>query len=62
MQFITLNDGRTINVLHISHIEVVDTDVVYYPAKGSIDGIHESFETQQEAEDRYEELKKMLME
>ena len=61
MQFITLNDGRTINILHISHIEIVDTDVVYYPAKGSIDGIHESFETQEEAENRYNELQKLLI-
>lgn len=54
--FLTLNDGRTINLVHISNIDVRDTDVVYYPARGSLDGIIEHFESNEEAKNRYIEV------
>lgn len=56
MMFLELNDGRTINLTHISLIEVDGTDVVYKPAKGSLEGIREHFETEEDAQDRYEKL------
>lgn len=61
MLYVKLNDGRTENLMHISHINIDGTDVVYYSAKGSLDGYREHFETEQEAQDRYEELKKDLV-
>lgn len=60
MMFITLNDGRTINLTHIGLIEVDGTDVVYKPAKGSLEGIREHFETEQEAQERFEKLQEDL--
>ena len=56
MMFLELNDGRTINIMHIGTIEVDGTDVVYKPAKGSLDGIREHFDTSEEAQARYEKL------
>ena len=61
MMFLELNDGRTINLTHIGIIEVEGTDVVYKPAKGSLDGIREHFETEQDAQDRYERLQDDLL-
>lgn len=61
MLYVKLNDGRTENLMHISHIAVEGTDVVYYSAKGSLDGYREHFETEQEANDKYDELKKDLL-
>ena len=60
MMFLELNDGRTINIMHIGTIEVDGTDVVYKPAKGSLDGIREHFETEQEAQERFEKLQEDL--
>lgn len=61
MIFLELNDGRTENLLHISTIYVDDTDVVYNSARGSLDGYREHFETDTEAQARYEELKSKLL-
>ena len=61
MIFLELNDGRTENLLHISTIYVDDTDVVYNSARGSLDGYREHFETDTEAQARYEELKSELL-
>lgn len=61
MMFLDLNDGRTINLTHISTIEVDGIDVVYKPAKGSLDGIREHFETSEEAQERYEKLQDELL-
>ena len=61
MMFLELNDGRTINLTHIGIIEVEGTDVVYKLAKGSLDGIREHFETEQDAQDRYEKLQDDLL-
>ena len=61
MMFLELNDGRRINLTHMSTIEVDGTDVVYKPAKGSLDGIREHFETSEEAQDRYEKLQDELL-
>lgn len=61
MIFLELNDGRIENLLHISTIYVDDTDVVYNSARGSLDGYREHFETDTEAQARYEELKSKLL-
>lgn len=61
MIFLELNDGRTENLLHISTIYVDDIDVVYNSARGSLDGYREHFETDTEAQARYEELKSKLL-
>lgn len=61
MMFLELNDGRRINLTHMSTIEIDDTDVVYKPAKGSLDGIREHFETSEEAQERYEKLQEDLL-
>ena len=61
MLYVELNDGRTENLMHISNIDIDGTDVVYYSAKGSLDGYREHFETEDEAQNRYEELQKDLL-
>ena len=61
MMFIELNDGRQINLTHISTIEIDDSDVVFYPAKGSLDGIREHFDTVEDAQDRFDELQNNLI-
>ena len=61
MMFLELNDGRTINLIHMSTIELDDLDVVYKPAKGSLDGIREHFETSEEAQARYDKLQNDLL-
>ena len=61
MMFLELNDGRRINLTHMSTIEVDGTDVLYKPAKGSLDGIREHFETLEEAQERFEKLQDDLV-
>lgn len=61
MMFLELNDGRRINLTHMSTIEVDGTDVLYKPAKGSLDGIREHFETSEEAQQRFEKLQDDLL-
>lgn len=61
MMFLELNDGRRINLTHMSTIEIDDTDVIYKPAKGSLDGIREHFETSEEAQERFEKLQEDLL-
>ena len=61
MMFLELNDGRNINLTHMSTIEVDGTDVVFKPAKGSLDGIREHFETSEEAQARYDKLQNDLL-
>lgn len=61
MMFLELNDGRRINLTHMSTIEVDGTDVLYKPAKGSLDGIREHFETSEEAQERFEKLQDDLL-
>ena len=61
MMFLELNDGRNINLTHMSTIEVDGTDVVFKPAKGSLDGIREHFETSEEAQERFEKLQDDLV-
>ena len=61
MMFLELNDGRRINLTHMSTIEIDGTDVVYKPAKGSLDGIREHFETSEEAQERYDKLQDELL-
>ena len=61
MMFLELNDGRKINLTHISTIEVDGEDVVYNPAKGSLDGIREHFETLEDAQDRFNQLQEDLV-
>ena len=59
--FLELKSGKTINLVHYSHIKVEDTDVVFYPAKGSLNSVREHYDTVEEAEDRYNELKDELV-
>ena len=61
MLYLELNDGRTENLMHISQIEVDGTDVVYYSARGSLNGYREHFDTEEDAQDRFEELQKDLL-
>ena len=61
MVFVELNDGRKENLYHISNIDIAGCDVIYYPAKGSSQPYKEHFSTEQEAQNRYEELKKKLV-
>jgi len=61
MMFIELNDGRQINLTHISTIDIDGSDIVYNPAKGSLDGIREHFETEKEAQERFEQLQSDLV-
>lgn len=61
MLYVELNDGRTENLMHISHIDIDGTDVVYYSAKGSLNGYREHFTTENEANKRFEELQKELL-
>ena len=61
MMFLELNDGRRINLTHMSTIEVDGTDVLYKPAKGSLDGIREHFETSEKAQERFEKLQDELL-
>lgn len=61
MLYVELNDGRKENLMHISQIDIDDNDIVYYSAKGSLNGYREHFETTQEAENRYQELQKDLL-
>ena len=61
MMFLESNDGRRINLTHMSTIEVDGTDVLYKPAKGSLDGIREHFETSEEAQERFEKLQDDLV-
>lgn len=61
MLFVELNDGTKQNLGHISEIKVDGSDVVYYGVKGSLDGYREHFETEDEAQDRYEQLQKDLL-
>lgn len=57
MFFLSLNDGRKVNLLFISKIYVQESDVIYETAKGSLDNIVEHFDSETEANSRYEELK-----
>lgn len=61
MIFTELNDGSTQNLVQIYKIDIQDTDVVYYSAKGSLEGYHEHFKTKADAQQRYEELQQQLI-
>lgn len=61
MLFVELNDGRRENILHISEIIVEGTDVIYRSAKGSLDGYREHFESENDAQARYQELQSLLL-
>lgn len=61
MLFIELNNGSTINVFHISEIKLDKTNIIYAPAKGSLNNYIESFKTENEAIQRYTELQDKLL-
>lgn len=61
MVFLNLNDGKTMNLLHISEINVDGSDVVYKSAKGSLDGYREHFDNETDAQNRYLELQKEIL-
>ena len=61
MLFVELNDGTKQNLGHISEIKVDRSDVVYYGVKGSLDGYREHFDSEEEAQERFEDLQKDLL-
>ena len=61
MLFIELNDRTKQNLGHISEIKVDGSDVVYYGVKGSLDGYREHFDSEEEAQERFEDLQKDLL-
>lgn len=61
MLFVELNDGTKQNLGHISEIKVDGSDVVYYGVKGSLDGYREHFNTEEDAQTRFEDLQKELI-
>lgn len=61
MLFVELNDGTTQNMGHISEIKVDGSDVVYYGVKGSLDGYREHFDSEEDAQTRFEELQGKLI-
>lgn len=56
MIFAELNDGTKVNLVHTSSIEQKDNKIIYKQAKGS--DIIEYFDTEEEAQTKYEDLKK----
>ena len=56
MIFAELNDGTKVNLVHTSGIEQKDNKIIYKQAKGS--DIIEYFDTEEEAQTKYEDLKK----
>ena len=61
MVFVELNNGKKLNVLHISKIYVDDCDVIFESAKGSLDAIKEHYESNDKANARYKELQNTLL-
>lgn len=61
MIYVKLNDGRTQNLIHIGLINLDGKNVVYQSAKGSLNEYKETFDTKDEANARYEELKGLLI-
>lgn len=61
MLFVELNDGTKQNLGHISEIKVDGSDVVYYGVKGSLDGYREHFDSEEDAQKRFEDLQKDLL-
>lgn len=59
MYYVILNDGRKVNLLFTSKIYVQDTDVIYETSIGSLNVIKEHFNTNEEANSRYENLKEL---
>lgn len=56
MIFAELNNGTKVNLVHTSSIEQKDNKIIYKQAKGS--DIIEYFDTEEEAQTKYEDLKK----
>lgn len=61
MIFIKLNDGTTQNLPTIAYITRNKNDIIYKPARGSLNDIVEHFETEEEAIKREEELNRLLL-
>lgn len=61
MLFLQLNDGKTENLGHIFKIELDENKIKYFTAKGSIDYDTETFETNDLAVNRFNELKSKLL-
>ena len=59
MFYVILNDGRKVNLLFTSKIYVQDTDVIYETSVGSLNVIKEHFNTQEDATNRYDNLKEL---
>ena len=61
MLFTELNDKTTQNLGHISIIYVDGNDVVYQGAKGSNSDYREHFDSNTEAQERFDKLKEDLL-
>ena len=61
MIYVKLNDGRTQNLIHISMISLDKNTIVYQSAKGSLNNYLETFDNNEAATTRYEELKSSLL-
>lgn len=61
MFYVILNDGRKVNLLFTSKIYVQDTDVIYETSVGSLNVIKEHFNTQEDATNRYNNLKELYV-
>ena len=59
MFYVILNDGRKVNLLFTSKIYVQDTNVIYETSVGSLNVIKEHFNTQEDATNRYNNLKEL---
>lgn len=59
MFYVILNDGRKVNLLFTSKIYVQDTDVIYETSVSSLNVIKEHFNTQEDATNRYNNLKEL---
>ena len=61
MFYVILNDGRKVNLLFTSKIYVQDTNVIYETSVGSLNVIKEHFNTQEDATNRYDNLKELYV-
>ena len=61
LMFITLKDGRRINIFHIAGIQRTNNQIIFKSARGTMSDIIENYNTVEEAITRYNELNDMLV-
>lgn len=61
MIFYMRKNGEKINLTHISSIKIDNNKLKFYPAKGSLNAIEDEYDTEVEAKEKYEELKKNII-